>query len=71
MQNVTNEAISNTHDHAFLIGQDPTGRWLAVEVHGLGGGIFASRQAAFAYARSETDRRPGAVADAGRPIMLR
>jgi hypothetical protein len=47
---------------AYLVGQDDAGHWLAVETHGLGGGIFASEAAAIRFARDETDRRPGAVA---------
>ena len=57
--------------HAFLIGQDRAGHWLAIETHGLGGGLFASRDAALGYARAETGRRPGAIQIAPQPITLR
>jgi hypothetical protein len=45
----------------FIIGQDRAGHWIVRETHGLGGGIFVSRDAALAYAEFETDHRPGAV----------
>ena len=53
--------------HHFLVGQDREGHWLAVETHGLGGGIFASRDAALHYAKSETEKRPGPSAIAPKP----
>ena len=55
---------------AFLVGQDRDGHWLAVETHGLGGGIFASRDKALRYARDESHRQPGAVRFADAPIRL-
>ncbi len=55
---------------AFLVGQDGEGHWLAVETHGLGGGIFKSRDKAFQYARDESHRLPGAVRFADEPIRL-
>ncbi|WP_158811039.1 hypothetical protein [Beijerinckia sp. L45] len=56
--------------HQFLVGQDAQGHWLAVETHGLGGGIFITRDAALHYALSETGKRPGAVSFAPLPITL-
>jgi hypothetical protein len=61
---------SDTNAHSFLIGQDAEGHWLAVETHGLGGGIFITLDAALHYARDETDWRPGAVTLAPRPLAL-
>ncbi len=55
---------------AFIVGQDREGHWLAVETHGLGGGIFRSRDTAFHYARDECHRRPGAVRLVDEPITL-
>ena len=55
---------------AFLVGQDGEGHWLAVETHGLGGGIFKSRDTAVQYARDESHRLPGAVRFAEEPIRL-
>lgn len=55
---------------AYLVGQDGEGHWLAVEIHGLGGGIFASRDEAFRYARDESHRLPGAVRLAEGPVRL-
>ena len=54
----------------FLVGQDGEGHWLAVETHGLGGGIFKSRDKAFRYARDESHRLPGAVRFVDGPIRL-
>lgn len=56
---------------SFVIGQDHHGHWLAVEVHGLAGGIFRSRTDAVHYAEFETDRQPGAFRMASEPIELR
>lgn len=62
---------------AFLVGQDGEGHWLAVETHGLGGGIFATRDGAVRYARDcigdhAGDARPApeAVRFADGPIRL-
>ena len=60
----------DTKHAAFLVGQDGEGHWLAVETHGLGGGIFKSRERAFQYARDETHRLPGAVRFVDEPIRL-
>ena len=54
----------------FIVGPDCAGHWLAVETHGLGSGLFRSQEAALRYARSETDRRPGAVRLTSRPLKL-
>jgi hypothetical protein len=56
--------------HTFLVGEDGEGHWLAVETHGLGGGIFVTKDAALNYARRETDKRPGAVTVARWPVMF-
>jgi hypothetical protein len=56
--------------HTFLVGEDGEGHWLAVETHGLGGGIFVTKDAALHYARAETDKRPGAVIFAPWPVMF-
>jgi hypothetical protein len=56
---------------SFLIGQDNAGHWVAVETHGLGGGLFTSREAAARYAAFETDHRPDAVRIVAEPVELR
>ena len=56
---------------SFMIGRDPEGHWLAVEVHGLAGGFFTSEEAALRYATFETDHRLGAVTIASEPLALR
>lgn len=55
---------------AFLVGQNAEGHWLAVETHGLGGGIFRSRRDALHYAAAETGRRPDAVHLASTTLAL-
>lgn len=59
------------HAASYVVGRDAQGHWLAVETHGLGGGLFTSREAAFRYASFETDRRAGAVAVVAEPVTLR
>jgi hypothetical protein len=46
---------------SFIIGRDREGRWIVHETHGLGGGMFVSRDAALSYAQFESGHRPGAV----------
>lgn len=53
-----------------LVGQDGQGRWVALESHGLGGGYFRSREAAFQYAVGETGRRVGAVRLSAEPLRI-
>lgn len=55
----------------FIVGQDPQGHWVAVDVHGLGGGLFRTRQDALHYAVDLTGHRPDAVAIATNRIELR
>ena len=52
---------SGVGDESFVVGQNPRGAWVALETHGLAGGIFVSRDAALHYAQFETGHRPGAV----------
>ncbi|KMO30835.1 hypothetical protein VQ02_27310 [Methylobacterium variabile] len=54
----------------FVVGQSAEGHWLAVETHGLAGGIFRSRRDALTYAAAETGRRPDAVRLASTPLAL-
>lgn len=58
---VQQSSLSPASLPSFLVGCDANGHWLAVETHGLGGGIFRDRQAAVHYATAETGRRLGAV----------
>lgn len=55
----------------FVVGQDPEGHWVAIEIHGRAGGLFRTRQAAFDYAVGETDHRPDAVLLSADRIALR
>ncbi len=54
----------------FIVGQDETGRWIVVESHGRGGGIFVNRQAALNYAAFESGRRTDAVRCSNEPLRL-
>ncbi|NEU13149.1 hypothetical protein G3T14_13520 [Methylobacterium sp. BTF04] len=56
---------------SFIVGQDPQGHWVAVETHGLGGGLFRSRHDALHYAVDLTGHRPDAVVIATDRIELR
>lgn len=55
----------------FIVGQDPKGRWVAIEIHGRAGGLFRSREAAMNYAAGETNHRPDAVLLSAERIELR
>lgn len=55
----------------FIVGQDPEGRWVAIEIHGRAGGLFRSREAAYDYAAGETDHHPDAVQVSAERIALR
>jgi len=57
----TQKARSRDTGLQFVIGQDETGHWVAVESTGRGGGIFVNRNAALKYATFEAGRRPNAV----------
>ncbi len=57
-------------NHTFVVGQDGEGHWLAVETHGLGGGLFASKAAAMHYALFEAEGRANAVVLAIEPLSL-
>lgn len=54
----------------FIVGQDPQGRWLAIETHALGGGLFKTRRDALRFVDFETGHRPGAVEIATTPLLL-
>ena len=55
----------------FIVGQDPQGQWVAMEVHGLGGGLFRTRHDALHYATDITDHRPDAVVISTDRVELR
>ncbi|MHC2020056.1 hypothetical protein [Methylobacterium sp. SD274] len=54
----------------FIVGQDPQGNWVAMEVHGLGGGLFRTRHDALHYATDLTGHRPDAVVMSADQIEL-
>lgn len=62
---------SATDADRFIVGQDPEGHWVAIEIHGRAGGLFRSRKDAVHYAEDETDHRPDAVLLSGACIELR
>jgi hypothetical protein len=55
---------------SYVVGQDCRGCWVALECHGLGGGLFRSREAAIRYAAAETGRRDGAVRLSLEPLTM-
>lgn len=55
----------------FVVGQDPHGHWIAMEIHGLGGGLFRTRHDALHYATDLTDRRPDGVVISTDRVELR
>jgi hypothetical protein len=62
---------SSGHLRSFVVGQSRHGGWVALETHGVAGGVFVSRDAARRYAEYETDHRPGAVRFASSSIELK
>jgi hypothetical protein len=54
----------------FVVGQDETGHWVAVERSGRGGGIFVNRQAALNCAAFEAGQRSDAVRCSTEPLAL-
>jgi len=62
---------SATDADRFIVGQDPEGHWVAIEIHGRASGLFRSRKNAVDYAEDETDHRPDAVLLSGASIELR
>lgn len=64
-------AVPAPQQPCFVVGQDRQGRWVAIESHGLAGGIFRSCEDAIHYAVAETRRRPDAVTLASDRIELR
>ena len=65
------QARLSAGDCAFIVGQNQRGAWVALETHGLAGGIFVSRNAALHYAEFETDHRPGAIRLESRSVELK
>lgn len=55
----------------YVVGQDLDGHWLALETHGLAGGIFKTRRDAVRFACFESDAAPEAVAISPTPLTLR
>jgi hypothetical protein len=55
---------------SYIVGQDQEGHWLAVETHGLGGGIFRSRADAIHFAQFESDHDPDAVRFSSEPVSF-
>lgn len=54
----------------YVVGRDPDGAWVAVEVHGRAGGFFRTEDAAIHFAALETNRRPNAVRVAREPLRV-
>lgn len=56
---------------AYVVGRDAEGHWLAIETHGIAGGIFRTEAAAIRFAQDETFRSPGAVLSTTDLLALR
>ena len=54
----------------FAVGRDGFGQWIVTEVLALFGGIFASRDAAARFAKSERGGRPGGLSIRKAPLEL-
>lgn len=52
----------------FAVGKDAVGHWVALELHGRGGGFFRSKEAALHYAMAECGGRRCAVRVSRRPL---
>jgi len=59
------DAARNHEPPRFLVGCDAQNHWIAMEVHGLCGGLFANREAALKFAHEETGWREDAVSLVG------
>lgn len=59
-----NITVESEPDRTILmVGQDPRGRWMVQENHGLLEGSFVSREAAIQFARWERHAFPGATVE--------
>ena len=66
----TGPSEERTVESHFIVGQDATGRWLALETHRIGGGVFTSRQRAIHFVELEPGRRTGAYELSSAPLIL-
>lgn len=55
---------------SFTIGQDASGCWVALERHGVVGGLFRSRDAAIHYAGGEIRNGDGEIRFAAGPVAF-
>jgi hypothetical protein len=55
----------------FVIGQDNEGHWLALETHGIAGGLFKTHDAAWRYALKQANYRSDAIEVVTTPLELR
>ena len=67
-QSKPGERFAPCAHQSYLVGQDREGHWLAVETHGLGGGIFRTRSDAIHFAQFESDHDPDAVRFTSEPL---
>ncbi|MCW6512229.1 hypothetical protein [Lichenifustis flavocetrariae] len=64
------EAKTTRAEPRFVVGQDASGCWLAIETRNLGGGIFKSREDALHFVDFETGHRPGSIELSTEPLKL-
>lgn len=63
-------AIPGETGLSFTIGQDARGCWVALESHGIAGGLFRNRADALHYADREIRRGTGEVRFASGPVAF-
>lgn len=54
----------------FLVGQDASGRWLAIDTAHRGGGLFKSRADAIHFAEFESGHRPDCIRFSPVPLQM-
>jgi len=54
----------------LMVGRDSRGNWIVQDPSGIRGGLFAGREAALRYVRSENGDRPPAFVLVSEPIEL-
>ncbi len=54
----------------YVVGQDASGGWLAIDTAHRAGGLFKSRAAAIRFAEVETNRRPGGICFSSMPLHM-
>jgi hypothetical protein len=56
---------------SFVLGRDRGGHWIVQETHGLCGGVFANKDAAIRYAKSECGERAASISVSADAVELK